>query len=160
MPSASARRATQLLLLEPLQLDLLLVELVLQRLELLITLRCRRLLQPLLIELLLLLVQTKLKGAQLLGCRASRLRKGRNRERRSHEDNEALHETYVGMAEANDQCDRPSISAGPRYDKSATIHLRNQEPQVIPRTEPRAWYAMHDTPKRRHPCEFRSKPST
>lgn len=99
MPSASARRATQLLLLEPLQLDLLLVELVLQRLELLITLRCRRLLQPLLIDLLLLLVQTKLKGAQLLGCRASRLRKGRNRERRSHEDNEALHETGHGRSQ-------------------------------------------------------------
>jgi len=68
-----------LLLLEPLQLDLLLVELVLQHLELLITPRRRRLFQPLLVQLLLLLIQTKLKGSQLFRRWASRLRERYNR---------------------------------------------------------------------------------
>lgn len=66
-------------MLEPLQLDLLLVELVLQHLELLITPGRRRRFQPLLVQLLLLLIQTKLKGSQLFRRRASRLRERYNR---------------------------------------------------------------------------------
>ena len=62
--------------LQPLQFDLLLIKLILQRLELLITLQRRRLFQPLLVQLLLLLVQMKLKSSQLLRCRASRLGRG------------------------------------------------------------------------------------
>ena len=126
-PSASAGRAALLLLLEPLQLDLLLVELVLQRLELLITLRRRWLLQPLLIELLLLLVQTKLERPQLLRRRTRRLRKGDDGERGSHEGKEALHETYVGMAEAGNQPTRPgestSRSAGDRVAKPSGVQI-------------------------------------
>ena len=92
-----------LLLFEPLQFDLLLVELVLQRLELLITLGRGRLVQPLLVHLLLLLVQSKLEGSQLFGRRSSGLGKRCGRQDGSNNSEEALHDPQMGMAKAGGQ---------------------------------------------------------
>jgi hypothetical protein len=68
-----------LFLLETLKLDLLPIQLVLERLQLLIPLYRRLLTQSQLIELLLLFVQPKLQRAQLLGRRAACLSEGGRR---------------------------------------------------------------------------------
>jgi hypothetical protein len=73
--AAPPRRTALLLQLQSLKLDPLLIELVLQRPQLQIALRRRWLKQALLVELLLLLVLTKLKVLQLLLRRPGGLRK-------------------------------------------------------------------------------------
>jgi hypothetical protein len=69
--------------LQSLKLDLLLIELVLQQLQLQIAPGRRWLSQALLVELLLLLVLTKLKASQLLRRRPGRLRKRHGGKRES-----------------------------------------------------------------------------
>jgi len=84
------RRAALLLLLQPLQLDLLLLELKLLRLQLLIRRRAGRLLQLQPMQLSLLLVELELHLAQLF-LRRRRLGERRRGDRHRHQGIKPLH---------------------------------------------------------------------